>query len=200
MPTPSSICKAILLTLFSFFLVTGIARADWVLDMENSGLSYGSIKKNSVGESNHFESMEGRITDAGNITLAIDLSSVETWADIRNERMGEFFFQTKIFPMATLSGQVDMAQFKALKVGDQMASDVTFVLDLHGQQQALDAELIIMRLSETRVVVIPSEIMFLYADKFNLIAGLKKLQELVKLPSITPVVPLTFRLTFNQAP
>ncbi len=81
-----------------------------------------------------------------------------------------------------------------------MASDVPFVFDLHGQQQTLDAELVIMRLSETRVVVIPSEIMFLYVDKFNLIAGLKKLQELANLPSITPVVPLTFRLTFNQAP
>ncbi len=181
-----------------FLLTTGTAKADWTLDMENSGLSYGSIKKNSIGESNHFKSMAGRITDKGEVTLLIDLASVETWVDIRNERMKEFFFQTREFPVATLRGQIDMGKFKDLKTGGQQPFDVTLDFDLHGQGQTIEAELVIMRLTENTVVVVPSGIIFIDAENFNLLSGLKKLQNLAKLPSISSSIPIIFRLTFNR--
>lgn len=190
-----------LISAFSILLLTvGLARADWTLDMENSQLSYASIKKGSIGESNHFQSLEGRITDKGEITLLIDLASVETWIDIRNYRMKEFFFQTAEFPVATLRGQVDMKKFNDLKVGGQQSFDVTFDFDLHGQGQTIEAELVILRLTKGTVVVFPSEFIFLDVEKFNLLSGLKKLQELAKLPSISSSIPITFHLTFNRVP
>ena len=194
-----------LLSTFTFFLLSlaltgNFAQADWALDQENSQLSYASIKKGSIGESNHFQKLDGRITDAGDITLLIDLSSVETWVDIRNSRMKEFFFQTIDFPVATLSGQIDMTKFTDLKVGAQMSVDVSFDFDFHGHAQTIDAELVILRLTETTVVVLPGEFIFLDAAQFNLLAGLKKLQELAKLPSISSIVPINFHLTFTQVP
>ncbi|PCI34038.1 MAG: polyisoprenoid-binding protein [Alphaproteobacteria bacterium] len=188
------------LCLLSLALTGSFARADWTLDQENSQLSYASIKKGSIGENNHFQKLDGRITDAGEITLLIDLASVETWVDIRNARMKEFFFKTLDFPVATLRGQIDMAKFNDLKVGSQQAFDLSFDFDLHGQSQTIDAELVIMRLSEKTVVVIPGEFIFLDVKQFNLLAGLKKLQELAKLPSISSVVPIVFHLTFTQVP
>lgn len=181
-------------------LLTGVAYADWTLDVEKSHLSYASIKKNSVGENNHFQHLEGRITDKGEITLLIDLASVETWVDIRNARMNEFFFQTMQFPVATLRGQVDMKKFDKLKVGGQQSFDMTFDFDLHGQSQSLEAELVIMRLSKNTIVVIPGEFIFLDVEKFNLLPGLIKLQELAKLPSISHIVPIVFHLTFHRMP
>jgi len=192
--------RKIFLLLGLFFLTTGVARADWLLDGEKSGLSYGSIKKNAIGENNNFRDFEGKITDKGDITLVIDLSSVETWVDIRNDRIKEYLFQIADFPVATLRGQVAMEKFKDLKVGGQMFFDTSFDLDLHGQMQTLDAELIILRLSEKTIVVIPSEFIFLDAEKFNLLTGLKTLQDLAKLPSISSAVPITFHLTFHQTP
>lgn len=192
--------RKIFLLLGLFFLTTASARADWLLDGEKSGLSYGSIKKNAIGENNNFRDLEGEITDKGDITLVIDLSSVETWVDIRNDRIKEFLFQTADFPVATLRGQVSMEKFKDLKVGGQMFFDTSFDLDLHGQMQTLDTELIILRLSEKTIVVIPSEFIFLDAEKFNLLTGLKTLQNLAKLPSISSAVPITFHLTFHQTP
>jgi len=198
MTRSSFICKTALLFLCGMFLFTGIARADWLLDMENSSLSFGSIKNGSIGESNHFQSVEGRITDAGDITLIIDLTSVETWVDIRNARMKEFLFKTNMFPVAILRGQIDLTKFTDLAVGSQQSVEMAFDLDLHGQQQTFDAELVILRLTKERLIVIPAEIIFLDAEKFNLLSGLKKLQELAKLPSISSSVPVSFRLTFNQ--
>ena len=188
-----------------FLFIIGItpptmARADWMLNMEKSSLSYGSIKKNSIGESNHFQRLEGQITEKGEITLLIDLASVETWVDIRNARMAEFFFQTMDYPTATLQGQVDMEKFSRLKVGDQQSFDITFDFDLHGQSQTIDAELIILRLTEKTVVVLSSNIIFLDVEKFNLLSGLKKLQEMAKLSSISSSVPIVFHLTFDHRP
>lgn len=192
-----------LLTIFLFITAAAQsqnAQAEWTLNMENSNLSYGSIKKNSIGESNHFQHLEGRITEQGEITLMIDLSSVETWVDIRNSRMKEFLFQTIDFPVATLRGQVDMEKFNHLKVGQQHSFDMSFDFDLHGQTQTIDTELVILRLSEKTVTVLPNGIIFLDVEKFNLLSGLKKLQELAKLTSISSSVPIVFHLTFDHMP
>ncbi len=189
----------ILSSIIGIYLLTiGVATADWTLDMENSSLSYGSIKKNTIGESNHFQNLDGQITDKGEITLLIDLGSVETWVDIRNARMKEFFFQTGEFPVARLQGQVDMDKFNELKVGGQLSADLALDFDLHGQEQTIEAELVILRLTADTVVVIPNDIIFLDVEKFDLLPGLKKLQELAKLSSISSTVPITFHLTFNR--
>ncbi|PCJ44199.1 MAG: hypothetical protein COA81_02395 [Alphaproteobacteria bacterium] len=194
-----AISKIISFCIIFLFSIT-TAHADWVLDQEKSNLSYGSIKKNSIGESNHFQHLEGRITAGGDITLLIDLSSVETWVDIRNARMKEFLFQVTDFPVASLKGQIDMAKFKKLEVGRQMSIDVAFDFDLHGQTQVIESEITVLRLSEKTVVVVPDGIIFLDAEKFNLLSGLKKLKELAKLPSISSAIPVVFHLTFNQVP
>jgi len=191
--------NTILISAFVIFLLnSGVARADWTLNMDKSGLSFGSIKKNNIGESNHFQHMEGRITDSGEITLLIDLASVETWVDIRNARLKEFFFQTGEFPLATLKGQVDMTKFTKLKPGEQMSFQTNFDFSLHGQQQSLDADLVILRLSDNTVVVIPDEFIFLDAKKFDLLPGLEKLKKLAKLPAISSAVPVAFHLTFTK--
>ena len=191
----------ILICVFALFL-TGIgpARADWILDQENSSLSFGSIKKNSIGESNHFRHLDGKITQDGDVALFIDLSSVETWVDIRNARIKEFLFQTADFPMATLRGQVDMEKFKEMKVGSQQSFEIAFDLDFHGLQQTIEAELVVIRLTDSKVMVVPDGIIFLDGEKFNLLSGLKKLQQLAKLPSISSAVPVVFHLAFNQVP
>lgn len=192
--------KTFTLLILPFLLITNTAHADWILDRENSTLTYGSIKKNSIGESNHFRHMEGRVTEQGDITLLIDLTSVETWVDIRNERMKEFFFETRQFPLAILHGQVNMTEFTSLKIGEQKMIDMDFEFDFHGTQQNIDAELIIIRLTENKIIALPNDVIFLDMAKFDLLSGLKKLQQLAKLPSIATTVPITFHLTFNQIP
>lgn len=195
-----SFIRISLISLFSLLIFAPLAHADWALDKEKSTLAFGSIKKNSIGESNHFEKFQGQITDKGDITLQIDLSSVETWVDIRNDRVKEFLFNVTDFPLATLQGQVDMKAFDSLDIGDQQAIDVTFDLDFHGMQQTISAELVALRIAENTVVVIPDHIIFIDVEKFNLLPGLKKLKEMAKLPSISSAVPIVFHLTFTKVP
>ena len=64
----------------------------WTLDGEASKVAFGSVKKDTIGEVHHFKSVSGSVDDAGKVTVEIDVASVETWIDIRNERFQKFVF------------------------------------------------------------------------------------------------------------
>ncbi|WP_138378772.1 YceI family protein [Luteithermobacter gelatinilyticus] len=179
-------------------LTASLARADWVLEAENSHLSFGSIKKNTIGEVNHFTNIDSRISTNGTITLTIDLSSVETWIDIRNDRIRKYLWQTDRFPLATLRGTIDLAEFEKLAPGESLVIDTTFTLSLHGTERAIESELRVVRLAKDRVMVLPHELIFLDAENFGLLSGLLKLQELAGLPSISTAVPISFYLTYQK--
>jgi len=85
------------------------------LDGETSAVSFGSVKKGTVGETNHFTRISGTVSPEGDVTVDVDLASVETWIDIRNERVIEHVFLNA--PTATFSAKVDMASLKNLAVG-----------------------------------------------------------------------------------
>lgn len=193
--------KKITLFLIFFFNLTSFSLAtagDWLLNTEKSNISYGTIKKNTVGESNHFKNFTGKVTQEGEITLLIKLSSVETWNETRNGRMKKILFKIAGNPTATLSGQIDMKQFKELKVGKSLLTESEFKFTLSGEEVELDVELVIVKLSHNKVIILPHEVLFLDADEFKFAKGLKVLQDLAGLPSISTAVPVTFYLTFEQ--
>ena len=53
----------------------------------------------------------------GAARVEIDLASVNTGVEIRDERMREIFFQVADFPSATVTAQLDPQQFAALDSG-----------------------------------------------------------------------------------
>jgi hypothetical protein len=91
-----------------------------------------------------------------------------------------------------------MEQFKTLKVGDLLLTASEFKFTLSGEEVELDVELVILKLSHNKVIILPHERLFLNAEDFKFAKRLKILQELAGLPSISAVVPVTFHLTFEQ--
>lgn len=174
--------------------------AAWTLNGELSGLSFGSVKKGDVGEVHHFTGLSGTVAEGGQATVAIDLASVETWLDIRNERMREFLFETGKYPQATISATIPLAEVAKAKPGAVTTLTTPITLSLHGHSVTFAADLVVTPLGEGRVMVTPGELIMLDANKFNMAAGIRKLMELAELPSISAAVPVTFRLVFDAAP
>lgn len=177
------------------------ALAAWTLDPAASSLSFVSVKKGDVGEVHHFTKLAGSVADNGTATLRVDLASVETWTDIRNERMRDFLFEVAKFPAATVTVNFDAAAqrtLKALKPGAVTAVAAPLTLSLHGVTRKIDAELQVSRLGPTRVQVTPKELVVLDAREFGLADGIRKLMELAALPSISAAVPVTFSLIFDD--
>lgn len=170
----------------------------WALDASESRLSFTTVKAGEIAEAHGFKTLSGSVGADGAASLTIDLASVATNADIRDERMREFLFETGAYPSATITAQLDPAAFSALKVGESKLQQVTATLDLHGVKSPVEAELAVTRIGENRVKVETTAPLIVDAGTYGLAEGVAKLQELAGLPGITPQVPVSFSLVFEQ--
>jgi len=177
------------------WLATAASAGTWTLDAESSKLAFGSIKKDTVGEVHSFEKLSGTVAGDGMVKVEIDLASVQTNIDIRNERMIEHVFKNA--PAATLTAQIDMDEVKALGVGETTTLEIEGSLSLVGTEVEIEAELFVARLSEDQVLVTTNDMIFLNAEDAGINAGVTKLMELAKLPGITRTSPVTMRLIFK---
>ncbi len=171
--------------------------ANWKLNNEASRLSFISIKATDVAEVHRFGQLNGSINQAGQAVLEIDLGSVATNIDIRNERMKKELFQTDRFPKAVYSVQLDPEMLKQTVPGQTAVTSLSGTLQLHDVSKEVTAEVLINRISDKQVVVSTLQPLVINAADFALNDGVKKLQEIAKLPSISIAVPVSFNLTFD---
>ncbi len=190
------------LTLLTVFLLAccGGVQADWELDDAASTINFVSIKNNSVAELHSFPSLLGYIGAAGNAQVTINLESVETLIDVRNERMREMLFETVEFPLATVSAEVDPGVLAMAAEGGVVSVELPVTLSLHGQEITLTAPLVIVGEGENRLRVLSASPLLINAADFDLVAGIAALQEVAGLQAISTAVPVTLQLQFVKVP
>lgn len=176
-----------------------VTEAAWTLDPATSRLGYVSIKAGEIAENNAFETLSGTVAADGTAQVSIDLASVSTGVDIRNERMREIFFQVVDNPSAVVTAKLDPAAFAGLAVGQSLARPLKATLALKGVEQEFETEVLVTRTAEDRVTVAPTAPVIITSDMFELTDELGELRALAQLPSITPAVPVTFMLTFTRS-
>lgn len=183
--------------LCTFFLLGAtLAHARWELDNDGSQLHFVSIKNGGVGEVHSFKSLVGHIGEQGNASIAINLDSVETLIDIRNERMRKMLFETVTFPTAQISAQVDPALLAAVAEGGVVNTELPVRLALHGVDATINAPLVVVGEGDGRIRVFSARPLLLNAADFGLQAGVDALREVAGLQSISTAVPVTLQLLF----
>lgn len=177
---------------------TTLTEGSWTLNGEASELSYVTIKAGDIAEANSFEKLSGTVAKDGSARVEIDLASVETNIDIRNERMRDILFEVANNPTATVSAQLDPAAFAGLASGESTDVAMEGNLSLKGVDAPFTAAVTVTRVDDDRVLVVSDEPVLVDAGTLALTEGLAQLQELAALPSITPVTPVSFSLTFER--
>jgi len=178
---------------------TPVTEGTWTLDPAGSRLAYVSIKAGEIAEANRFDKLSGSVAADGTATLDIDLASVNTGVDIRNERMREIFFEVAQNPKASITARLDPAAFAGLAVGQSLTRPLKATVALKGVEQDIETEVLVTRVAEGRVTVVPTAPVIVTTDMFGLTDELGELRALAQLPSITPAVPVTFTLAFTRA-
>ena len=140
----------------------------WQLNNAESRVSFISTKAKDVAEVHRFTELSGSVKESGAVTLAINLASVDTMIDIRNERMRHMLFEIAKFPEAILSGQLELAPILALGKGESLNLNQEFLLDLHGNQSAVIAELRVTRLESNQLQVASLKPLVISASSFGL--------------------------------
>lgn len=172
----------------------------WDLQAAASTFNFVSVKKDTIGEVLHFKKLSGQIDKNGKAGITIDLNSVDTGVQIRDERMREFLFETGKYPSATYQANVDPSLLDKLAVGEVKTVSLEGTLNLHGQSAKLPAKVSVVKTRDGLVQVNTLEPVLVNAEQFGMTAGVAKLMELVNLPSISSVTPVTFSLVFANAP
>jgi len=174
------------------------ARADYQLDNDSSDFNFISVKKNKIAEVHTFGQLSGVINGNGDASVTINLVTVNTHIEIRDERLRALLFETNTFPTAVVSTRLDMAKLKVLQSGDAIVMPVSLRINLHGKTKVLDANLRVVRLSDQSLLVTTVKPILLNSVDFDLSEGIQKLMEIAKLPSISTAVPVTFSLLFKS--
>ena len=174
------------------------AFADWTLLNDESSLHYVSIKSTNIAEMNRFKTLTGSVSEQGSVELKVDLSSVDTGVDIRDERMQTMLFDVAQFAQATVTGKVDLERVTKLEVGETYTDSITLNLALHGLSKEVSSHVQVTRLADDKVLITTLEPVVLNAADYKLAEGLEALRVIAKLPAISPVVPVTYSLVFQQ--
>lgn len=184
---------AALLTL----LASAQAAAQWTLSADDSSLSFISVKAEHIAEVHSFARLSGEIDNGGEAVVSIDLTSVQTGIDIRNERMQSMLFNTDMYPRAQVSADVDAAALSSMAVGESAVLEVPLAINLHGEVLTLSAPLRVSHVQGGLRVDTLAPII-VKADAFALVDGIESLREIAGLPSISRSVPVSFSLLFSQ--
>ena len=179
-------------------MITFPALSAYQLDNSNSTLSFITIKKGDVSEAHTFNQLKGSFDQSGNINFEIDLTSVNTKIAIRDTRIQQYLFNTEVFPTASFNAKMDISDFNNITVGESRRVTLPGTIDLHGIKQAITTEILLVKLSKQQFIVSSTQPVLFNATSFSLVTGVKKLQELAGLPSISNAVPVNFVLTFKQ--
>ena len=192
--------RAKLLTLCAMCTGSLTAHADWQLINADSQLSFVSIKATHIAERHSFSRLSGRIEESGRAHLTVDLGSVNTGIEIRDQRMRDLLFNITEIPKAKFTTDLNINTASALQAGEQKNLLVQGKLSVHKLSVDIETELSVVRLAENRVIVSTKTPMLLSASSLGLAEGVEQLRAIANLPDISLAVPVTFQLLFEKTP
>ena len=165
---------------------------NWQLNSKESTFSFLSTKNGNHTEEHTIRFGSGQINDLGEMTLKLDLATVDTMIPIRDQRMRDILFKIEDHPVATINSQLDqkMPLLEAFNAG--------FTLDLHGVQKDMTAQVLIQSVGD-QLVVTNFEPVLVNGKDFGLDPAINQLTKIAGLRSINYEVLVDFKLVFEKA-
>ncbi|MDO5073982.1 Uncharacterised protein [Neisseria animaloris] len=174
--------------------------ADW--EVSNAGITFLSSKINkqlgSVTEQSRFKASQAVLGKDGEFKMEVDLSSVSTGIEIRDQRLKDWVFETAKFAKANVTGKVDVDAVNKLAIGETVNLKQPLVLDIHGKQINLEADLSAQRISADKIMVSTLSPVLLDVKAMDMVGGVAQLVEVMGLSSIVQQIPVSFNAEFTR--
>jgi len=186
------------LAALSTLLIANTALADWQLQ-QPSEVTFVSGKNSHLLEIHRFEKIAGSVSDQGQASITIDLSSIDSRIPVRDQRMRDHLFEVNSFASAEIQAQIPADVMTYIKQGKISSVELPATLSLHGNDEELVLKLLVAPGKQGELVVTSLAPVLIHADDFALTKGIQLLRDIAKLKVIGEVVPVTFALTFVPA-
>lgn len=176
----------------------GSARAqEWLLNASASHFYMGTAKNNAVMETHQFTGLDGSISNDGNASVKIDLTSVASGIDVRDVRMRFLLFETYKFPNAEITSKLDMSKLQELRTTTRITYPLKVTVAMHGMTADIEAPVNVTRITDKSISVATAKPIVVKAETFGLLPGLAKLSEAVNNIPIVSAATVTFDLVFE---
>ena len=172
--------------------------AQWTLDAKQSSINFISTKNVNISEVHEFKNFTGDVQSSGKAKLTIDLMSVATGIEIRNQRMQEMLFEAALYPKAIFTTELKNKFIEELEIGENRPLMLQGIIELRGKSKSVQVATMVVKTSKNTVIVNSIKPLIVDANDFDLQAGVKALQDIAKLDNISTAVPLTFTLVFSR--
>ena len=170
---------------------------EWLLNPKLSTVYMQTVKNNATFETHQFTAVEGTISANGDANIKIELSSIDTGADVRDVRMRFLLFETYKFPHAEISAKLDKTKLQALASETRLTYPLSLTVGMHGIVKEIKTVVWVTRITETTVSVATIQPIIVTAESFGFIAGIAKLSEAVGGIPIATAASITFDLMFG---
>lgn len=128
-------------------MIINSVQAQWYLDKTQSELYFTFIKAAHIGTVVHFESFDASVTE-GKANLTIDLASLNTGIEKRDNRLKDIFFKTSKYSSADIEISLSKSIYQRLEVGETEKIRVTAKVTLHGKTKRLRESINVTMLNE----------------------------------------------------
>ena len=194
-------------SLASAFVVMGASAADihepalaWQIQPKASSLTFNTTKAAAAGVGGVVETMQftryaGGLDANGGIHLNIDLSSVDTGIDIRDERLRTIFWKIASIPSVTFVGQIKPDDQKKL-LKESVVLDVEGELAMAGITKPVKAQLLVTP-ADGKLWVSTRRPILVKAADFDLAAGAELLRAIMGLNFLASNVPVNFQFELS---
>ncbi|MHA1543627.1 MAG: YceI family protein [Alphaproteobacteria bacterium] len=180
-----------------YFFYSQAVPGFWVLNSGESFFHFSSTKNGDIIEEHAITNLVGEVEFTGKVIVRLDLNSLDTGIDIRDERMKEFLFEVDKYPVARIEADYNLSVFGEIEPGSVEVVPMNFTVFLHGVEKEYQLALQFDRQAWDRVVITPAEDFIVEAADFQLEEGLLKLRDLAGLDDISTKVPMNFTFVFE---
>jgi polyisoprenoid-binding protein YceI len=175
---------------------------DWAIDSTQSTLNFVTTKAGQQGvagvsETQVFKRYSGGVDQAGKISLNIDLASVDTGIEIRDERLRTMLWNVKATPQATFTAQLPADMLKSVGGAASQMIELNGQLQLGGQTKPVVANVRVSKLASNQLLVVTRQPILINANDYGLRPGVEALREVMGLNFLAGSAPVSFTLVLN---
>ncbi|MEO0425142.1 MAG: YceI family protein [Pseudomonadota bacterium] len=189
--------RALCVAALTLLVSATASAAGYRLAPADASVNFISTKAGTVAEIHRFAKVAGKLGEDGGLRLAIDLASVDTAIEVRNERMRDMLFEIADFPEAIIRADLDPALWDGLAAGERKSLEVAGALALHGEEGKIRLVVDVVGAADGGLIVTSRLPVIVNAGQYALGEGVERLRAIAGLPAISPAVPVTFALHFR---
>ena len=176
---------------------------NWQVDNARSSFTFVTTKAgqpgtNAITEVSSFKRVAGGVSSVGQIEMLVDLTSIDTGFEIRDDRVKSMLFNVGVTPQAKFTAKIESSTIRSIPANGFKDVDVAGQLTISGQTKPVAARLRVSQLGAGALQVATIAPIVINANDYGIGKGVEALREIMGLNLLSPAAPVSFNLVMNE--